>query len=146
MKRLIAILIASILVGNTVYASQDIKPTRENNGLTTNNILQQNDEEREYMIEELINDVLRKENVATDIFYDCFDGECVSRFSSLVSDNVLEVSNIIYKSIELAKSDNKNYILANVKISYKNDFNICYLFKFGINSSGKIESYNIYQY
>ena len=146
MRKLIAVILASMVVTNTVYASQIEKPTRENNGLTTNDIFKQTREEREYMIEELINDVLRKENVAVDIFYDCFENECVSRYSELVSDNVLEVSNIIYKSIELAKSGDESYILANVKVNYKNDFNICYLFKFKVSSNGKIEDYNIYQF
>jgi len=144
----ILVVISILLISLPVKATEGA--TRENTGLSTNDVTKMTQEEYTYVFTELARDVLEKQAVATDIYYNSFTQECVFNYADYVIENTLKGKSITERSVEYVTPDNSGtgdtVIMVNLKTTFIKQYNMCYLFEYHIDTNGKISSFKVWQY
>lgn len=140
----VSILLISIPVGATDKAS------RENTGLSSDKVTEMTKDEYTYVFTEIARDSLLKDIVATDIYYNSFTQECAFKYSDYVQGNSLKAGSIIERSVEYIKPENSatgdTIVMVNLKAQFIQQYNLCYLFEYHIDTSGKICDFTVWQY
>jgi len=148
--RITSIIVALSVLLFSIPVKATEEATRDNNGLSTDNVTKMTQEEYTYVFTELTRDIFDNNAVASDVYYHSFTEDCYVDYIDFVHNNELKGDSILERSIEYVSPENSGkgdaIIMANIKVSFLNTYNMCYLFEYHIDSNGKICDYEIWQY